>query len=229
MTKFGVLVLAVFSTLGVTFAQTAVPAELALPFGVAAGKLVVSGEYLIFVNDATVESSFVVPRDNVQNVNVDGAVLNVALRQPIKDSSGDRSALNFRFAAPGSGDAIVKWSQARGTRPAPGAPAPGGSDRRTEGEQQFSYEVKHDHRVGSCSGRLIVTSERVNYESLSEIDHSRQWAMKDVKEVGRKGPYNLDIKPFSGNDYSFAFLGTGMDNSHYETLTKLIAAARANR
>src|SRR5689334_12677762 len=91
--------------------QQAYPVEMALPFGLAAGKLVISGDYLIFINDAAVESSFVVPRENIQAVNLDGLVLNISLRQPLRDPSGDRSTVNFRFAAAGAGDPIVRWAR----------------------------------------------------------------------------------------------------------------------
>ena len=205
-------------------AQQAYPVELALPFGVAAGKLVISGDYLIFVNDTAVESSFVVPRDNVQNVNMDGGVMTIALRQPQRDPSGDRTTINFRFAPPTAADPILRWS--RSAAAARSSPAP--DDHKLEG-QQFSYEVKHEHRIGSCSGRLIVTADKVSFESLTDINDSRQWSMKDIKEVEHKSPYKLEIKPFAANDYSFALLGTGMDNADYALLTKLIASARAAR
>jgi hypothetical protein len=39
-------------------AQQAYPVELSMPFGTAAGKLVTSGAYLIFVNDPDVAKSF---------------------------------------------------------------------------------------------------------------------------------------------------------------------------
>jgi hypothetical protein len=226
------ILMALFAALSVASgnaqpAQQAYPVELALPFGVAAGKLVISGDYLIFVNDTAVESSFVVPRDNVQNVNMDGGVMTIALRQPQRDPSGDRTTINFRFAAPTAADPVVRWSRsAAPARSSPGTAGP--NDHKLEG-QQFSYEVKHDHRIGSCSGRLIVTADKVSFESLTDINDSRQWSMKDIKEVEHKSPYKLEIKPFAGNDYSFALLGTGMDNADYALLTKLIAAARAAR
>jgi hypothetical protein len=209
-------------------AQQALPVEMALPFGVANGKVVLSGDYLMFVNDTAVENSFVVPRDNVQNMSLDGAVMTVALRKPIRDAGGDKSTVTFRFAAAATADPVVRWSKATGGGARPANEVAKSADRQTEG-QQFSYDVKHEHRVGSCNGRLIVTGERVIYESLSDINDSRQWSMKDIKEVGHKNPYKLDIKPFMGNEYSFSFVGSGMDNGDYDKLTKLISGARAPR
>jgi hypothetical protein len=135
--------------------------------------------------------------------------------------------VNFRFAAAGAGDPIVRW--ARSAPPARASSTPTiPSEQKVEG-QKFSYEVKHDHRIGSCSGRLIVTGDKVIFESLTEVNDSRQWSMKDIKELVHKSPYRLDIKPFAGNDYSFGLLGNGMDNSDFSTLSKMVTDARATR
>lgn len=208
--------------------QQAYPAEFALPFGTAAGKLVLSGDYLIFVNDTAVESSFVIPRDNVQNVSLDGSVIAIALRQPMRYPPADQSTLHFRFTSPTSADPVVQWSKgAAAARMSPPAGQSAGTPK-LEG-QLFSYDVKHNHRIGSCSGRLIVTAEKVNFESLTDVNDSRQWSLKDIKEVSHDSPYELQIKPFIGNDYKFAFAGTSMDNADFAVLTKLIAAARTAR
>lgn len=207
-------------------AQQSYPVELSMPFGSASGKLVTAGEYLIFVNDPNVEKSFVVPRVNVQNVSVENGIMFVALNQPMRDEPGQPSRLSFRFTNPVDAESIVRWSKtASADRSAavPNAGEPKVADR------QFSYQVKHNHRLGSCTGRLIVTADGIAYESLTDIDDSRRWSMKDIKEVEHKNPYKLDIRPFTGNDYSFEFLGTAMKNEDFANLTKSIAAARAGR
>ena len=207
-------------------AQQAYPVELSMPFGTAGGKLVTAGEYLIFVNDPNVERSFVIPRVNVQNVNVENGIMSVALNQPMRGEAGEPSRLSFRFTNPADAESIVRWSKTASADRSAAAPNVG--EPKIAG-QQFSYQVKHNHRVGSCTGRLLVTADRVSYESLTDINDSRQWSMKDIKEVEHKNPYKLDIKSFTGNDYSFEFLGSAMKNEDYEDLTKSIAAARAGR
>ena len=226
MRKWMLFTVAAISGVSLAFAQPA-PQAYPVEFGLAHVKLVISGEYLIFVNDSSVENSFVIPRDNVQNMNLEDGMMSVALRQPMRDASGERSRLSFRFANPANADSIVRWSETpktgRSTTVASSA-----AEGKIE-EHQVSYQVKHNHRIGSCTGRLILTADRLIYESLTEINDSRQWSMKDIKEVEHNSPYKLDVKPFTGNDYSFEFLGKGMDNADYTTLTKQIAAARAAR
>jgi hypothetical protein len=207
-------------------AQQAYPVELSMPFGTAGGKLVTSGAYLIFVNDPNVAKSFAIQRNDVQNIDVQNGVMSIALNQPMKDESGEQSRLSFRFTNPADADSIVRWSKMGSADRSAAAPNVG---EPKVGLQQISYQVKHNHRLGSCTGRLLVTADRVSFESLTDINDSRQWSMKDIKEVEHKNPYSLDIKSFTGNDYSFQFLGGSMKNEDYTDLTKAIAAARTAR
>jgi hypothetical protein len=174
--------------------------------------------------------SFTIPRSNVQRVDLESGVLSIALAQPMGDETGGRSRLSFRFTNPADADSVVRWSKRTASETAAAdraaAEAPTVKEPALPGEP-IRYQVKHKHRVGSCTGRLMVTAERIIYESLTEVNDSRQWSMKDVKEVEHSSPYKLDLKPFTGNDYSFEFLGTSMKNEDYATLTKAIAAARA--
>jgi hypothetical protein len=73
----------------------------------------------------------------------------------------------------------------------------------------------------------MVSNDRLVFESLTDVNDSRQWSMRDIKEVKHRSPYKLEVKPFTGNDYTFGFLGKGMDNADFTALTKLIAGARA--
>jgi hypothetical protein len=205
----------------------AYPAELALPFGAASGRVVVSGNYLIFVTDTTVENSFVIPRDNVQDITSNGGVTTLVFRQPMRDQSGERAGAIFKFTNAADADAIARWSK-MGTADRSSS-APTNETKETAAGQTFNYSVKHNHKLGSCTGRLMVNGDRLSFESLTDVNDSRQWSMGDIKEVKHNSPYKLDVKPFTGNDYSFNFLGKGMDNADFTALTKLIAATRARR
>jgi len=51
---------------------------------------------------------------------------------------------------------------------------------------------KHSHKLalapsGSCSGNLILTKDRLTYESVEERDHTRQWLFKDMLRTKRRG------------------------------------------
>lgn len=207
--------------------QQAYPAELALPFGTASGKLIVSGDHLMFVTDTNVESSFVIPRDNVQDITTDGGVITIVFKQSMRDQSGERTRAIFRFPNAADVDAITRWSKT--ATASQSSTAPSNETAGNTADHLFDYSVKHNHKLGSCTGRLMVSADRLVFESLTDVNDSRQWSMRDIKEVKHKSPYKLEVKPFTGNDYAFQFLGKGMDNADFTALTKLIAAARARR
>jgi hypothetical protein len=101
----------------------------------------------------------------------DGVTVNTRL------SRGDRNSFRFRLAQPGD---LVKWYEGAAVASVsrPGQPA-----------VLASYQVKHDHRLGSCRGTLVLTNQRVAYESIDEINDSRQWQLVELKEVDQKGAY----------------------------------------
>jgi hypothetical protein len=45
------------------------------------------------------------------------------------------------------------------------------------------FDVRyHDHR-----GKLVVTATGVNFEDVSDADHSRKWTYAQIKELKRDG------------------------------------------
>ena len=92
-----------------------------------------------------------------------------------------------------------------------------------------SYQVKHDHLLGSCRGRLIVEPNRLVFESITDIGHSRQWGLKDIKELKRDNPYGIKVVPFSGDTYDLEFQGRGMDSDEYRALVDRITSARTQQ
>lgn len=62
-------------------------------------------------------------------------------------------------------------------------------------------------------GRLIVSKDRVAYESVENVSHSFRLQLRDIKEIKRDNPYEIKVVPFVGDE-------SRMDR---------IAAARANR
>jgi hypothetical protein len=208
--------------------RQAYPAELSMPFGTTVGKLVLSTDYLIFVDGTKLENTFVIPRDRIQDASTSEGVLSVELKEPIRDAGAEQSRLSFRFTNPPDADLIVNWSR-RGVSDRVAGPRTSDSAITSADGQLFSYEVKHNHKVGSCSGRLIATGDGVTFESLTDVNDSRKWSMKDIKEVEHPNPYRLEIKPFTGNGYRFDFVGQGMSNADFDRLTKLITDARAGR
>jgi hypothetical protein len=50
-----------------------------------------------------------------------------------------------------------------------------------------------------------------------------------IKETKLSNPYELEIKPFTGDSYKFHFDGVGMDASAYREWVDRVTSARASR
>jgi hypothetical protein len=226
----------VFLGAQLVWAQTTVQvqkAQLAIPFGSVNGTLVLAGDMLVFVDEANTGASFGVSRSDITDMRTEGDVLIAELRQPIRDRTGDRNRLTFRLAQPGASAMLPDWWRQKpaigATATPPAVPAPAGGATPRSGEPLI-LAVRHDHTVRSgCTGRLIITDDRINYESVSDLDHSRQWNMRDIRELKRKNPYHLEIDGFGEGDYNFNLQGRSLDTDEFRKLVDRIAAARAQR
>jgi hypothetical protein len=101
-----------------------------------------------------------------------------------------------------------------------------GEADRSGSDQATTYQVLHKHMIGECSGRLIISGDRLSFESVTDLNHSRQWSLRDVSELKRQNPYELEVRPFVGNSYNFELLSQGMDSDAYRVLVDRIATLR---
>lgn len=197
-------------------------AELAVPFGSAKGMLVVAGDQVVFLSQEPPDASIAISRSAIRNVVRANDVVTITTTRPLQDRSGSRDTFRFRITDAAE---LMAWYEAgpapAATAAAPSAPVPG--------DVLASYQVRHDHRIGSCRGQLILTDTRLAFESIDEIDDSRQWALEDLKEVEQDGVYKLKVEPFIGNTYNFELIGQGMDSAQFRGLVERIGRARATR
>lgn len=197
-------------------------AELAVPFGVAAGRLVAVGQYLVFIDEEKPEASLAIAREDIRDFNLTGETLTVTTQKPVRDRSGERTQLSFRVPAGTEPAQLNSWYRSVPPAAAPPKAAAAGDESRNA----RTYEAKHDHRFGNCGGRLIVEPNRVVFESITDIDHSRQWELRDIKELKRDNPYGIKLIPFAGDTYNIRLLGEGMTNEDHRALVDRITAAR---
>ena len=203
----------------------ALAVEHAVPFGQIAGKLLLYGEYLVFVDDGQPADSFVVPRASIESLDADGSLITIQLRDPVRNRSGETRRVSFR-ALDGDPGPVTGWFSARAGAGAPGetraaeSPAP-------EGAKVF--QARHNHRIGSCNGRLLVTADQVSYESTDSVSHSRRWPLKQIREISLPNPYELNVRPFNGGNYKLMLEGSGMDPATFKELVDRVASARALR
>jgi hypothetical protein len=195
-------------------------AEMGVPFGQVEGQLIVAGDVLIFVDSEKPEGSIAIQRSQIENLSVEQDMLMVETRVPFRDRSGERSRLMIKLSnASGAGE-VMAWRKAV---PGNGAGEPSAS----RSALNFGYSVKHQHfPFGECNGRIVVTQDRFSYESVENAGHSRQWVLKDVKELKRDNPYEIKVTPFDGNEYAFKLVQKGMPSDEYHTIVNAITEAR---
>ncbi len=220
------LLLATMLTLSMALAQSsaggrALNAEYAVPFGTSSGQLLVLGSYLVFVDSQVPESSFVVPRSEIASANADGSTLTLQMSQPVHNRAGDVTQLTFRVT--GDPQTVVSWYQAKPQTETQSAERVGGT------QETQTFEATHDHLFGSDHGRLVISPDQLAYESVDSPDNSRRWAYSSIRELSQPNPYEIRIKPFSGDEYKLKLGGSGMDPSTFATLVDRVTKARAGK
>ncbi len=228
--RLSVALLVLLSMAGVSSAASGVQvlrAELSIPFGVVPGKLLLVKEYLVFVDDEKSESSFAVSRKEMRGLTSEGELAVVETLQPVWDRSGERSRLPFRVGEE-SAALLSAWFKSAETPAA--LPSKAGESKVSESNSDKVYEAEHIHfPFGNCRGRVLVSASQLAFESLTEVSHSRQWPFLDIKQLDRKGPYELEVERFAGGNYKLKLRGQGMDIEDYKKLGDRIAAARSTR
>lgn len=199
-------------------------AELAIPFGSIDGRWILVGDYLIFLGQDGQRNFFAVTKNQIQEAQVREQTVVILLLRPVFVQSEAKVQLTLRMDSSDRAKTLTEWARMPVSVPSPVSRAD------VQEEVVTSYQVEHSHRpFGSCSGRLILTNTTVAYESIDNISHSRQWELRDIKELERGNPYQLEIKPFAGNDYKFQLLGKGMDSREYKDFVERITKARVTR
>jgi hypothetical protein len=209
--------------------QNVLQVELSVPFGTASGKLILSAEHMIFFDDQEPQYSFVVHRQEIQDMTVDTGVLTMQLKQPVRDRSGNSLRLSFKMPDKVGADALSAWWKGSSAVQATPSATPAATPATQEKSDEQRYRAQHDHTFGSCNGQLVITLDRIVYESVTAMGHSRQWTLRDIKEIKSDSPYMLEITPFTGDNYKFQLLGTGIDPADFRALIERITKARAGR
>lgn len=205
-------------------ANKVVPVEHAVPFGTVPGKLLLLGNSMVFYDDQQPESSFVVTRPAIEGLTAEGPTITVITRELVRNRSGEVRRLSFRVAAGGDPAPVTGWYASSNTTPN-SATAPTSSSA----SDTNSYPVRHDKRFGGSTGRLLILDDMLSYESVSDVKSSRRWEYRSIKEIRQSNPYELEVKPFTGDSYNFKLEGTGMDPAAFKKIVDRVTAARTAR
>jgi hypothetical protein len=222
-------VLTVFLLFGssVLLAQTKVEvkkAELSVPFGTVNGTAVLVGDYLVFIDEQQVQSSFAIARSEIQKITREARGVSIETRQPIRDRSGERNQFTVRLSD-GDLTTLMNWSSILPTLPT--QPTPTTSVAGVSDPEQMSFPAGFTQFLGRNSrGTLMVNAEMIAYESIDNLQSSRRWQYKDIKEIKLKNPYEIEINPFVGDKYNLRLEGKGMDSGDFRTIVDRITAAR---
>ena len=222
-------------------------AELSIPFGTVTGKLLLLGDYLVFLDEQQPETSIVIPKLIVDRLTADGAMIAIETKEPVRGRSGGVRVLNIRVSTGGDPAAVTAWfaSGAGKSAPpvAPAAPAappvapapptppvaaapPATPPVAPAPPEAVTYQARHKHRIGECKGRVMIGADQVSFESLDTIGHSRRWDYKSIKETKLSNPYELEITPFDGSPYRLMLDAPGMAPATYQSLVDRVVAAR---
>jgi hypothetical protein len=217
------LVLAPFA-----FAQAPVHvfnAELSAPFGAIPGKVVVHESMLTFVDQEKPESSFALEKGNIQSLTRLNESLVVQLRKAVRDRVGESTRLSFRLPVASESAVLEQWLE-KGMAVA----EPKAGEAQADGTKvRFTFPARRDRRFGGTDGTLMVTETRLIFESVDKAEDSRRWEFKDIKELKRKNPYEVEVVPFKGEKYSLKLSGKGMETNEFNEIVESVTRARTAR
>lgn len=210
-------------------------AQLSGPSGTTNGKIVVTGDRIIFVDDERPEQSFAVGKGDVRKLTFQQGELSVDLGRPVTDRFGSRTNLVLRTDNPQHIQSVATWA---------GIPMTGGTAtvrtdeaRDMSAQQQagsaavtpgvLSFDARHDHAAGNCYGKLLVSSEGLRFESVGERDHSRSWKWNELEEVDRNpSEQKIIIEPNSGEDFTLKLSDGSQFDNVFRAITDRMVSAR---
>lgn len=196
-------------------------AEMSVPFGVAEGKLLLVDDLLIFIDEDEPESSFAVERASLNQLSVNDQNLTIRLAQEVNTRGGARGELTFRLSQDAGLAAMEEWGNT--------AVAPRRTTTQHSGDEENilgTYDVEHNHLIGSCQGQLVITTQGISYESRTKLSDSRDWSYSDIENFKSESPHEIEIESFRGNDYDFNLAGDSISSSQLTQVQERIAAAR---
>jgi hypothetical protein len=212
-------------TVGITHAQAPlvlVDAELAVPFGSVRGQMAFVANHMVFVAADSPKSSLSIERADIARIDRVGDVVTIVTKRPLRDADGERDTFRFRLSLPAN---AMRWYETTAAAPAPAA-TPAAPASPTGSTVLASYQVKHNHLVGSCQGTLILSEDGVSYDSPDKIEDARNWKLIDIKKFEQDGVYKLKVEPFRGGAFDFELSGKGIDSSEFRQLVDRLARAR---
>ena len=184
------------------------------PSGIISGKVVGTGDKLVFIDDSDPSKSFTLMRGEITNYTNENGGIVVTLARPASDQAGTTSNLRITVADTNNSAVITRWMS---------MPV-----ERSRTITTYSVDVKHDHKgQGHCTGKLIAGENGLRFESVSEAVHSRSWSYNDLNSfTTEKDHALLKVKPKAGEEYHFNAVNGATAGALYKLVSDKIVAAR---
>jgi hypothetical protein len=171
--------------------------------GADVGKVVLSGDQLLFVDDTAPERSFSIARPDVQSLYINNGLLSLQL------PTG-----SIQLADPQSTSIVTSWS---------GLPLNTADRMATPPVGFMEFNIRHD----DDSGRLLIGDQGMTFEALSNANKSRGWTYREIKEFKRdNGDRQFRVKTYGGEDFKFRLIDRDMSNEVYNMVADRIVSAR---
>ena len=184
------------------------------PSGVITGKVVGTGDRLVFIDDSDPDKSFTLNRGEVRNHRTENGAILVEMARPATDQAGTTSNLRITVVDEANGAALTKWI----TMPV----------ERSRTVTTHSTDVKHDHKGdGHCNGKLIAGETSLRFESISEADHSKAWNYNELQSLEKEKNHSLlKVATKSGEKEDFKTANGATAGALYDLVAQKIVENR---
>lgn len=186
------------------------------PSGVISGKVIGTGDKLVFVDESDPTKSFTLSRGDVANYTTDNGAIVVRLSRPESDNAGTTSNVRITVVDTNNSAAITRWLS---------MPV-----ERSRTVTTYAVDVKHDHKVKgkTCAGKLMADDNGLRFESVSDAPHSRSWAYNDIRSfTAEKNHALLKVIANSGEAYDFQVANGATAGALHKLVSDKIVAARS--
>jgi hypothetical protein len=186
------------------------------PSGTITGKVVGTGEKLVFVDDRDPVNSFTLTRGEVRQFKTtDGGDIVVELARPVADQAGTTSNVRITVIDPASSATLTRWFE---------MPV-----ERSRTITTYSTDVRHDHRDGEghCNGKLMANDTTLRFESVSEAGHSRSWNYNDLRSFEKEPDHSLlKVTAKNGENFHFKTVNGKTAGALYDVVAQKMVDAR---
>ena len=187
------------------------------PSGMISGKVIGTGDRLVFVDDSDPSKSFTLSRGEIRNHRAEDGALLVEMERPGVDRTGTVSNLRITVVDPASSATLTRWIS---------MPV-----ERSRTVTTYSTDVRHDHKgQGHCNGRLLADDTGLRFESVTQADHSQSWNYGDLQTFDKEKDHALlKVVTKNGDRFDFKTVNGKTAGAVYDLVAQKIVSSRSTQ